>query len=148
MLRSDLHDYSDAYIVVKGKITVEGTNDTTKRNKKLAFKNNIPEIAVKLKYLSNFWRSLDFPLINCKKEIDMKWTKSCVITEVSRSFKVVDPNADKLVYELVTAKTGTAFQINNAKLYVPVVTLSINDNMKHLENIKETFKRTISWKKI
>ena len=43
--------------------------------------------------------------------------------------------------------TGTAFQINNAKLYVPVVTLSINDNIKYLENIKQGFKRTTSWNK-
>ena len=40
--------------------------------------------------------------------------------------------------------TGATFQINNAKLYVPVVTLSINDNIKFLENIKQGFKRTIS----
>ena len=33
------------------------------------------------------------------------------------------------------------------KLYVPVVTLSINDNINFLENIKQVFKRTISWKK-
>ena len=38
-------------------------------------------------------------------------------------------------------------QINNAKLYVPVVTLSINDNVKFLENIKQGFKRTIYWNK-
>ena len=43
--------------------------------------------------------------------------------------------------------TGATFQINNAKLYVPVATLSINDNIKFLENIKQGFKRTISWNK-
>ena len=42
MLRSDLCDYSDAYIVVKGDITLEGDNDANKRNKNLAFKNNAP----------------------------------------------------------------------------------------------------------
>ena len=41
----------------------------------------------------------------------------------------------------------TTFQINNAKLYVPVVTLSINDNITFLENIRQGFKRTISWKR-
>ena len=44
-------------------------------------------------------------------------------------------------------QTPTTFQINNAKLYVPVVILSINDNIKFLENIKQGFKRTISWNK-
>ena len=42
MLRSDLCDYSDAYIVVKKRITVKGGNDTKKRNKKLIFKDNAP----------------------------------------------------------------------------------------------------------
>ena len=42
MLRSDLCHYSDAYIVVKGRISVRGTNDANKRNKKLTFKNNAP----------------------------------------------------------------------------------------------------------
>ena len=42
MLRSHLFDYSDAYILVKGTVTVEGDNDSKKRNKKLAFKSNAP----------------------------------------------------------------------------------------------------------
>ena len=42
MLRSDLCDYSDAYIVVKGKIIVRGANDANRINKKLTFKNNAP----------------------------------------------------------------------------------------------------------
>ena len=42
MLRSDLCDYSDAYIVVKGIINVTGTNANNRRNKKLTFKNNAP----------------------------------------------------------------------------------------------------------
>ena len=42
MLRSDLCDYSDAYIVVKGRIGVRGTNDANRTNKKLTFKNNAP----------------------------------------------------------------------------------------------------------
>ena len=44
MLRSDLCDFSDAYIVVKGDITLEGDNDANKQNKNLAFKNNAPFI--------------------------------------------------------------------------------------------------------
>ena len=40
MVRSDLCNYSDTYIVVKGDITLEGDNDAKKRNKNLAFKNN------------------------------------------------------------------------------------------------------------
>ena len=44
MLRSDLYDFNDVYIVVKGNITLEGDNDANKRNKNLAFKNNAPFI--------------------------------------------------------------------------------------------------------
>ena len=43
--------------------------------------------------------------------------------------------------------TGVTFQISNAKLYVPVITLSVNDNMTFLENIKQVFERTIFWSK-
>ena len=45
MLRSDLCDYSNACIFVKRRVTVEGANDASKRNKKLAFKNNAPFIS-------------------------------------------------------------------------------------------------------
>ena len=101
------------------------------------------EVAVPLKYLSNFRRSLDFLLINCETELDLTWSNSCGISQVSRKFR--DRNADPVVYEVPTKATGATFQINNAKLYVPVVTLSINDNKNFLENVKQEFNRTISW---
>ena len=66
------------------------------------------------------------------------------IFEISRTLRAV---GDPPEQEVLTATTGVAFQMNNAKLYVPVVTLSINDNITFLENIKQGFKRTISWKK-
>ena len=48
---------------------------------------------------------------------------------------------------MVTATTSATFQTNNAKLYVRLVTLSLNDNIKFLEKIKQGFKRKISWNK-
>ena len=87
------------------------------------------EVVVPLKYLSNFWRSLDLSLINCEIELGLKWAKNCVLIEE-------DDNI-----------TGATFTITSTKLYVPVVTLSINDNIKFLENIKQGFKRRISWNK-
>ena len=48
---------------------------------------------------------------------------------------------------MATATAEITVKINNAKLYVPIVTLSINGNIKFLENIKQGLKRTISWKK-
>ena len=107
------------------------------------------EVVVRLKYLSNFWTPLDLPLINCEIELDLEWTKNCVISEIYKTPEVpANPNANPhnpLIQ--ATAATGATFQINNAKLYFPVVTLSIKDNIKFLENIKQGFKRTISWNK-
>ena len=45
MLRSDLCDFSDVYIVVKGTITATGTNNRSRKNRPLAFKNNAPFIS-------------------------------------------------------------------------------------------------------
>ena len=83
-------------------------------------------------------------MINCEIELDLTWLKYCIISEVSRTFREVDANADPVVHEAAAAATGTTLQIENAKLYIPVVTLSINDNIKFLEKIKQGFKRTIS----
>ena len=88
------------------------------------------EVTIPLKYLSNFWRSLDLPLINYKMELDLLWTKDCVLIQHHNNI------------------TGTNIMITSTKLYVPVVTMSINDKINFLENIKHGFKRTISLKQI
>ena len=84
------------------------------------------EIMVPLKYLSNFWRTLEMPLINCELE---DWSASCVI-----------------IYKIVANQVPT-FTITETNLYVPVVTLSTNDNSKLLPQLKNGFKRTITWNK-
>ena len=200
MLRSDLCDFSDAYIVVKGDITLEGDNDANKRNKNLAFKNNAPfinciskingvktdnaedldvvmpmynllgysknyrkttgslwnyyrdqpsdplstnsesfkyktrivgktpqdndsltnvEVVIPLKCLSNFWRNLDNPLINCEVEIILTSSKNCVLAVMT-----VDAGADPAT----VAPSGATFNItdttfNITDTNVPVVTL-------------------------
>ena len=72
-----------------------------------------------LKLLSDFWTFLDLPLINCEIELDLTWTKDCVLIKHHNNI------------------TGVIFIITSTKIYVPVVTLSINDNIKFLENITE-----------
>ena len=47
----------------------------------------------------------------------------------------------------MTTETTETFQINNANFYFSVLTVSINDNIKFLENVKQGLKRTISWNK-
>ena len=82
------------------------------------------EIIVPLKYLSNFWRTLEMPLINCEVNLLLTWSKDCVITSSTGEGK---------------------FTITETKLYVPVVTLSTQDNAKLLQQLKSGFKRTINW---
>ena len=85
-------------------------------------KNGV-KIAVPLKYLSNFWRSLEMLLINCKVELSLKWYETC----------------------LLTAATTATFEITDAKLYVPIVTLTVEDNSKLSKLLSEGFKRSIYW---
>ena len=74
-----------------------------------------------LKYLSNFWRSLNVLLINCKVELILNWFKNCVL--ISKATREADCDTDPDVYEIDNPENAT-FQITDTKLYVPVVTLS------------------------
>ena len=79
-------------------------------------------------------------LINCEIELDLKWTKNCIKLDLKWTKNCVLIKEDNHI-------TGVSFTISSSKLYVPVVTLSVNDNTKFLENIKQKFKRAISWNK-
>ena len=246
MLRSNLCDYSDAYILVKGTITVTapGANNNAnnirdKRNRPLIFKNNAPffscitringeliedaddldivmsmynlleysknyrktirslynyyrdelsddaddnnfdnikvinsntfkyknkitgntynvnagaqgydvnkngtqevELAIPLKYLGNFWRALNIPLISCEVSLELKWDKNCVVTSLEQR-DIGGGDRDN-------APTGATLAINDCKLYVPAVTLSKDDEINLLTNLKLGFKREIIWNK-
>ena len=84
---------------------------------------------VPLKYLCNFWRTLEIPLSNCEVEFILTWSAGLVV-----------------IYTDV-ANQVPAFTITEINLYVPVVTLSTQDNAKSLPQLKSGFKRTISWNK-
>ena len=84
---------------------------------------------VPLKYLSNFWRTLEMPLINCEITLDLNWSEDCVIVATNVADEV------------------TTFSITDTKLYVPVVALSTQDSAKLLEQLKSGFKRTVNWHK-
>ena len=94
------------------------------------------KIAVPLKYLSNFWRPLEMPLINCKVELSLKWIENYVLTTAG-----IGANAD------ATGADGAALEVIDAKLYVPVVTLSAEDNIKLVRQLNEGFKRPVYWNK-
>ena len=80
-------------------------------------------MAVPLKYLGNFWKTLEMHLINCKINLILTWSSTCVITN--------------------SIGAGT-FAITDTKRYVPVATLSTQDNLKPLDQLKSAFKRTIN----
>ena len=208
MLRSDLCDFSDAYIVVEGGVTLEGDNDADKQNKNLAFKNNAPfinciskingvktdnaedldvvipmynlleysknyrkttgsllnyyrdepsnrlslnsksfkystsivgktqkdndsltnaKVVTPLKHLDNFWRALNIPLINCEVKLILTWSKNFVLADMAVN---ADANPE------IVAPSGATFNTKETKLYVPVVTLSKENDIKLLEQLK------------
>ena len=87
------------------------------------------EIMVSLKYLSNFWRTLEMYLINCEVNLMLTWSANCVIVSTD------------------VANQIATFAIIDTKLYAPVVPLSTQDNAKLLEQLKSGFKRVINWNK-
>ena len=225
MLRSDLCNYSDAYVWVKGNIIVTNPNDNADFNKELTLKNNAPfssciskingelvempmnnlleysknyektsgslfnyyrdepkehtigagnnainisirnsksfdykteitgslddgedekedvTIVIPLKYLGNFWRRLDIPLINCEIALILSWYKECVL--VGRAFRGPPAAAENRI----NSPTGAKFEITDCKSYVPVVTLSAENDNKLLEQLKSGFRRSIKWNK-
>ena len=82
------------------------------------------KVVVPFKYLSNFFRSLEMPLINCKIKLNLTWKKECVLS---------------------TGAGEAVFIINDTKLYVPVVTLSKEDNKDFIEQQNKGFQRSIYW---
>ena len=86
------------------------------------------KIAVPLKYLSNLWRSLEIPLINCKIKLSLNWIEYCVLTTAANA-------------------SSATFKITDAKLYIPVITLSTEDNAKLTKQLSKGFKRPVYWNK-
>ena len=91
-------------------------------NGKISLKDT--KIVVPLKYLSNFWRSLELPLINLKVHLELNWIEDCTLSS--------DGNSSK-------------FEITDAKLHVPIVTLSTKDSVNLTKQLSEGFKRSVYW---
>ena len=106
-------------------------------------KNDV-KVVVTLKHLSNFWRHLDIPLINCEVELILTWFKNCVL--IDKSSREANYGANPVVYEIDNPENAT-FKITDVKLFVPVATLSKKYDIQLLEQLKSGFKRTIKWNK-
>ena len=97
--------------------TANAVNDTNS-----SVKNT--KIVVSLNYLSNFWTSLEVSLINCKIHLELDLIKNCIFSSVGDSVK---------------------FKITDAKLHVPIVTLSNKDNVDLKKQLSDGFKRSVYW---
>ena len=97
------------------------------------------ELAIPLKYLGNFWRALNIPLSSYEVSLELKWNKNCIITSIQREINLDGGNTE--------TSTGATLAIKDCKLYIPVVTLSKDDEIKLLTNLKSGFKREIIWNK-
>ena len=89
---------------------------------------NDVKLAVPLKCVSNFFRSLEMPLVICKIDLELTWDKDCMICSN-------DAAAGQVV----------SFMITNTRLYVPIVTLSTKDNTNLTKQLNEGSKRTVYW---
>ena len=142
----NLLEYSKNYRKTTGSLwnyyRDEPSNPLSSNSESFKYKTNIvgktPEdndsltnakVVIPLKHLSNFWRSLNIPLINCEVELILTWSKNCVLADMTVRAAQGDNPA-------IVAPTGLEFKITDTKLYVPVVTLSKENDKKLLEQLK------------
>ena len=141
MTMYNLIEYSDNYSKTSENLWLyyrdkpnDNLADTKSFRSKIKITENTPaggntkavEPISSLKYLSNFWRTLEMPLINCEINLILTCSSTCVI---------------------INSTGAGRFAISDTKLYVPVVTLSTQDSAKLLQQLKFRFQRTISWNK-
>ena len=137
----NLTEYSDNYVKTTGSLWQyfrdepdDNLEDFESFKSKIKITGKTPnnanvkdvEIMVPLKYLSNFWRTLEMPLINCEVNLILTWSSTCVITNSNGAGR---------------------FAITDTKLYIPLVTLSTQENTMLLQQLKSGFKRVINWNK-
>ena len=97
---------------------------------------------IPLKYLSNFGGNLDMPLINCQISLTSSWYENSVFTSLEKPvIQETNPQQGD------NSPTNAVFKITDAKLYVPVVTLSSEEDNELLNSLKTGFKRIIRWNK-
>ena len=94
-----------------------------------------PTIAVQLTYLSNFWRSLEMPLINFKVEFKLKWIKYCALSKAVYENIINDNYSDNNI----------TFIIKDTKSCVPVVTLSVTGKQNLSKLLSKGFERSAYW---
>ena len=146
----NLIEYSDNYSDISGRLwgfkrdEITNNADVTNDGNALSFKYKANLIAVTeaggTKEIKNSCttkiRSLEMPLINCKVKLLLKWIENCLLTTAE-----IGANAD------ATGADSATLKITDAKLYVPVVTLSAKEHVKLVKTLNEGFKRPVYWNK-
>ena len=137
----NLIEYSDNYAKTSGSLWQyyrDESNGNLANSESFKFKIKITgksiaagnkkdvETMVPFKYFSNFWRTLEMPLINCEVKLILTLSSTCNITN---------------------STSAETFEITDTKFYIPLVTLSTQDNSKLLQQLKSGVKRVIRWNK-
>ena len=138
----NLIEYSDAYLgqYYRGEPDLDNNEnfvDFRDNNNPFKFKQKTTgetgngstkdvEVIVPLKYLSSFWRTLEMPWINCEFSLQLKWSRNCIIVTGTANHQ--NPN----------------FETNDTRLFITVVTLSTQEDIKHLKKLESGFKRAIN----
>ena len=85
-------------------------------------------------------------LINCEVFLTLTWSENCVSTDIATQTATA-AQGDNPARPAINIQTNATFQITDTKLYVPVVTLSTENDKRLLEQLRIEFKRTIRWNK-
>ena len=136
-LKQILHHWNTKAVLEK--VTNNDSNDNNTKD---------VEIVVPLKYLKKFeevWRTLDMPLINFEINLILIWSENCILTDITQA--AIPAQGDNPERPAINAATYAIFKVTGTKLYVPVVTLSFQNDNKLLGQLKTKFKETIQWKK-
>ena len=133
----------------KSSMTGKTSNENQENNENTEERNTTTKgnliIVVPLKYLSNFWKTLDMPLINFEVSLILNLSENCVLTDIKKQ-KARAAQGDNPATERKHTPANATFKITDTKLCVPVVTLSTKDD-NFLEQLKSGFKRIIKWNK-
>ena len=86
------------------------------------------------------------PLINCKINLIFIWPGNCILADMTTQ-AVVPTQGDNPERPAINTPRNATFKISDTKFYVPVVTLSIQDDNKSFQQLKAGFKKTFTWNK-
>ena len=99
-----------------------------------------------LKYLSNLLGELKIPLINCEVSLNLKWSKNCLLTSKATRNRIAG-QGDQPLFNAINNPKNAVFDVADCKLYVPIVTLSVENENKLYEQFKIGFLVTVKWNK-